>query len=311
MEQMGQAFGMSLFIFMLAAGLGVAGRRTSTLVLQKFSVAQKPQPDYAPNVEIVGRMQGVIGFILSLVGLSPVTRLTIARGEVRYETSSLFGQKSQFVPLTRISGISAGVSKPFSALLLAAVTIFVSLSLSFNLGSFYPLVGGLLMATGCVVYYALTKKFFIDLHTSGAPTISLLLQPNVLEGVPIDVPRALAVVAVIRDLTLEASASSPTGRLPLAASFIPAAAMPDSTAEYIKDEDSYEAEEVDDLDDVVTGDEEADEVEAQHLVAKARQYVQAGQRQQAVNTLQSIIRQFPMTAAAEQARRSLDKIGLR
>lgn len=312
MPPIAEAIGMSFFIFMVATGLALAGRRTGTLVLQKFSVAQKPQPDSAPSVEIVGRMQGLIGFVLSLMGLSPVTQLTIARGEVRYETSSLFGQKSQFVPLTRISGISAGVCKPITALMLAVAVIFISIVLSNQLESLYPLLVGWLIVMGCILYYALNKKFFIDLHASGAPTISLLLRPNVLEGVPIDVTRALAVVAVIRDLTLAASQprSSPD-RLPLAASFIPAAAMPDSTAEYVKVEDSYESNEVDDLDDATDADEEADEVEAQHLMAKARQYVQSGQRQQAITILQTIIRRFPMTTAAEQARRSLDKIGVR
>ncbi|MDB5340885.1 MAG: hypothetical protein JWN70_6504 [Planctomycetaceae bacterium] len=302
MQALFESFSSLLFLVMLTVGARMAGKRSSTLVLQKFYVSQKPPLDHAPNVEIVGRMQGMVAFVLSLLGFSPITRLTIARGEVRYESSSLFGQRSQFVPLRCLTGISAGVYKPVSALFIAAMMLSSSVPLSYSLGSFIPLAVGLLQFIGLTIFYVLTKKFFIDLHAPGAPTISLLLKPNVLEGVPIDVAEALAVVAVIRDLTLQSTASSQASSVFQPAPLISA---PDSGTDSVASSEgsSYE-EEVDE------SDEDAGEVEARDLVARARQYVQAGQREQAVSVLQAVVRRFPNTTSAEQARRSLEKIGI-
>lgn len=164
MQALIESFGSLLFLVMLVAGARLGGKRSSTLVLQKFYISQKPSLDQAPNVEIVGRKQGVVAFALTLLGFSPITRLTIARGEVRYESSSLFGQQSQFVPLRCITGISAGVYKPVSSLINAAVVLFFGIFLSNRLDSLIPLLIGLLVFFGLCAFYFIAKKFFIDLH---------------------------------------------------------------------------------------------------------------------------------------------------
>lgn len=117
---------------------------------------------------------------------------------------------------------------------------------------------------------------------------------------------ALAVVAVIRDLILQSTTSSQANSL-----FQPAPLMPDpsSGTDSVEDsEDSYYEDEVDESEQAV---EDAGEAEASELVARARQYVQAGQREQAVSVLQAVVRRFPNTTSAAQARRSLEKIGIR
>jgi outer membrane protein assembly factor BamD (BamD/ComL family) len=53
-----------------------------------------------------------------------------------------------------------------------------------------------------------------------------------------------------------------------------------------------------------------DEEEARKLLVQARQHVQGGDKQRAVALLQEIIRRFPRTETADQARRNLQKRGL-
>ncbi len=306
MNALFESLGSFLFLIMLAAGARLGGKRSSTLVLQKFYISQKPTLDHAPSVEIVGRKQGLVAFVLTLLGFSPITRLTIARGEVRYESSSLFGQQSQFVPLRCITGISAGIYKPVSALINAAVVLFFGIFMSNTLGSLIPLVFGLLVFFGLCAFYFIAKKFFIDLHAPGAPAISLLVKPNVIEGLPIDVAEALAVVGVIRDLTMQSTSSSQANSV-----FQPAPLLrdpADGTDSVADREDSYYEEEAHESEEAT---EDAGEEEARELFARARHYVQAGQREQAVSVLQAVIRRFPNTTSAEQARRSLEKIGIR
>src|ERR1700752_3691306 len=100
------------------AAIGRLARRSSaTLVLQKLSVHRAPQPNEAPIVEIIGRSQGVIAFILTSMGFSASTRLTVNRIEVRCESASLFGQRFQFIPLRCMDPLAAGLHKPIGRLL--------------------------------------------------------------------------------------------------------------------------------------------------------------------------------------------------
>ena len=105
-------------------GMRLASSRSSTLVLQEFNVDRLPSRRTRKEVEIVGRLQGIIAFCLSLLGFSPITRFFIAGSELRCESSSLFGQRLQFIPLRSVSNVSAGVHKPFAALVFAGLLPF-------------------------------------------------------------------------------------------------------------------------------------------------------------------------------------------
>ena len=56
-----------------AFGIRLMRTRSATLVLQKYFIGVKPQPPARPVVVIVGRMQGIIAFVLTLMGFSPTT----------------------------------------------------------------------------------------------------------------------------------------------------------------------------------------------------------------------------------------------
>ena len=280
-------------------GLRLAQNRSATLVLQKFNIAVEPQSTPNPTVEIIGRRQGIVAFILSLLGFSPVTRFSISGPEIRCQSASLFGQRSDFIPLRCVSTMTAGVYKPVSAILFAMTFVFLGAFMSIELRSWAPIAVALVFAIICVVAYVLSKQFFIAIYPHGGPFIYLRFKPNVLEGVPIDVDQALAVVGVIRDLVFhDGSATASQGqaptRLPLPhqdnhathGTATPAWGPPPETHE---------------------GDAEE---QAKNLMAQARQHMKSGQTQHAVTTLQEILRRFPNTQTAAQSRRSLEKSGI-
>lgn len=280
-----------LLAIVALVGSRLSRNRASTLVLQKFTLSSTPRPLPHPTVEIVGRMQGIVAFTLSLMGFSPVTRFTIAGTELRCQSSSLFGQRSQFIPLRCVATVAAGVHKPISALVMAMVFTFFGVYMSFAYGSWAPVAIALLIAIALLASYFLTKKFFIEVHSNGGPPISLLFKPNVIEGVPIDVEQALAVVSVIRDLVLQqgtpAATNDPHTVAPQQAPHDPP--LPQS----INQQAAY-----------------GFETSADRLFAEARELAQAGQREQAITVLQEIVRRFPETPEAQQARRSLQKSGV-
>jgi hypothetical protein len=309
-----EAIGVVVFFLAIASGVGMrlARNRTSTLVIQTFHIAVKPQATQNPTVEIVGRVQGVVAFALSLLGFSPITRFTIAGTELRCQSSSLFGQRSQFIPLRCVSTMAAGIHKPIATLVWAALFIMLGFYISFAMGSWAPIAIALLFGIACVVSYILSKKFFVEVYSQGGPPISLLFKPNVLEGVPIDVEQALAVVGVIRDMIINEGAAAHSGHRsgPIDTQTPPDDAPDDSPGWAVPASDP----------DVAThwappivsheNTEEDDEEQAKQLMAQARQHVQAGQKQLAINALQEIVRRFPTTRVAEQARRNLQKSGI-
>jgi len=282
-----------LFVVGLAstAGLKLVRNRTSTLVIQKYYIAVEPQPSPNPTVEIVGRAQGAVALVLSLIGLSPIIRFTIAGSELRCQSTSLFGQRLQFIPLRCVTTMAAGIHKPIGMLIWAAVSVVSGLYMSLEMRAWTPIGVSLFSALVMVVLYVMSKKFFIEVYAQGGPSISLLFKPNLLEGVPLDVDQALAVVDVIRDLILrEGSGTRPQ--------------EPPSVPRYV--EAPYEASAW--ASSNAKSDDDDDE-QARQLFAQARQYAQDGDRQRAVFTLQEIVRRFPQTETADQARRNLQKRG--
>ncbi len=271
--------------------------QSSTLVLQKFSLAVTSQAVPQPTVEIVGRMHGIVAFVLTLMGFSPITRFTIAGPEIRCQSSSLFGQRSQFIPLRCVTTMAAGVHKPISMLIWALVVVVMGSYMSYGAGSWLYFAVAQMLGIVFVVMYFITKKFFIEIYAQGGPPISLLFKPNVLEGVPIDVEQALEVVDVIRDLILQDGTGGSTTH--------------DSVLGDVDEEPRGHGTSWESADDEPEDDEpeDDDERQAKHWYAQARQYAQAGQARLAIATLRQLIRRFPNTAAAEQARRSLEKSG--
>lgn len=281
-------------------GMRLAGSRSSTLVLQEFKVDRSPLGPSKKEVEIVGRLQGIVAFCLSTLGFSPITRFFIAGNELRCESSSLFGQRIQFIPLRSVSNVSAGIHKPFSALVFAGFLPVFGIYLRVTTGSWIALVTCLLIAAGLVALYVVSKKFFLEIHSQGGPSIGLLFKPNVIEGVPINVERALSIAAVIRDLVVESSENR--SRYATRTSDFPENARatnwpPESIEEFPNP--VYEPPPIPDQ-----------ESEAKKMFAQARGFSQEGKTEMAVEILRKLIANYPDTSPAHQARRSLEKSGL-
>lgn len=310
-----------------AFGVRLIRTRSATLVLQKYFVGMHPLPSTAPAVEIVGRMQGIIAFVLSLMGFSPITRLTLAGAELRCESTSLFGQRMQLIPIRQVSNLAAGIHKPIGNLISAAVINVSGLSLSWTLSSFWPITLSLIVGIILVALYAISKKFFVEIHSQGGPPISLLFKPNILEGVPIDAESAMAVIDVIRDLVM----ASGTTRSGFAGSVvtIPAAPAPSPTSLEssipVSDESSFDASpfsfaqaedepaeifvEPEDDEPAPTSPEEH-EARADAMLAESKQFAADGDRRRAVRLLKVIVKNHSNTKAAQQARRTLERSGI-
>lgn len=311
----------TLFWSVVLAGVGIrlVRSRASTLVLQKYVVRVQPQPSEQTIVEVVGRMQGVIAFVLTLMGFSPITRLTLTGSELRCESTSLFGQRLQLIPVRQVSNLAAGIHKPIGNLIAAAVLNIAGVTMSWSLGTLVPLAGGLVIGIILVALYAISKKFFVEIHSQGGPPISLLFKPNILEGVPIDATSAMEVIAVIRDLVMASGTTSSEGIVPRPSPInwgtsvpLDGEDSPDGSpfqpfrAETEPEEIIVELEEQE----PDTLDSDDPEMKADALLAESKQFASDGDRRRAVRLLKAIVTRYPTTKAGQQARRTLERSGI-
>src|SRR6185312_6652707 len=95
------------------------------LVLRRFVVRTEPSADI--HVEIVGRAQGLIGFLLTLAKISPESTLTVRKTDATLDAVGLMGRRHTFVPLTQAQGSRSGYERPFLLLLISIFFLLNSL----------------------------------------------------------------------------------------------------------------------------------------------------------------------------------------
>jgi hypothetical protein len=294
------------FLFLLAGAQVARGARSVTLVAQKFHLSVAPKRPTEPAVEIVGRAQGVIAFVLSLMGISPITRFIVAGSELRLQRTSVLGESAHYIPLRSISSLSGGVKKPITTLVVGTFIIVLGVGSSIASRSWIPIVISFVLAIICLIYYALSKRFFLAVYPHGGPGIQLMFAPNVLEGVSINSEQTLAVIAVIRDLILAKGEEAPlalTAAVESADFERPHQGQPQTWSEMKPEE--FEPLEVEPLEVETIDVEEL----ANNLYSSARALAQSGEQQKAIAALKDILRRYPTTEAAKKARRNLERAG--
>lgn len=284
--------------------------RTTKLVLQKLVAHEAASGESQAVIELVGRQQGIISFCLTLIGLSPITELTVTRTEVCCNTTSMFGRVNHAIPLRSVCSVAAGTQKPISYIVFAGLflmgTMLGGLRALWNNGVIYAagtILVGLLLTALFVWLYAIKRRFFLSIHAAGGPSVVVSFTPNVIEGVPLDLDRALRIVKLFRDQVLEATPSGsstsdtgPRGRPPEQTApqpdvFSASSPIPPGRPQFI-DSDTD------------------DQDQAGVLLAKARELIRQSQRDQAITVLREITNQFPDSREAQVARSTLEKAGI-
>jgi hypothetical protein len=286
---------------------------TTKLVIQKVAAHESATGESSPVIELVGRQQGILSFLLTLVGVSPVTDFRVTSEEVCCNSTSLFGRRNQAVPLRAISSVAAGVRKPvgylFVALCFAAVGVFGGLGVLWNDGLTNFLAAILVCGALAAVFawlYAINKTFFVSIHAQGGPPILLAFKPNVIEGVPLNLDRALQVVKIIRDRVVASTSPVPPGSGGHAPALNASAPNGHQVPHSDYDASAPVASEYEFSTDSVSPSARIPE----ELLQETRSLIKQGKRQEAVDVLREIIVRFPDSDEAGVARSTLAKAGI-
>jgi hypothetical protein len=226
-------------VVLLVARRGGAMALGPTLVLRRFHV--DPKSASGVYVEIIGRPEGLLGWLLTTLGIDSEVTLSVSDHDVTKEESSLAGRKRTVVPLQVIASGAVGYTKSIVLLFLGLIVVIWGV-VSGLLDNGAPimvlalLVGGTMLAV-----YWLSNRLQFSIETFGGSILGLKFKRSVIENVAVDFDKAAAVVELLHDLMLRTqarpgtdapsphvAATSTTGRPPAAA---PAPVQPAARSE--------------------------------------------------------------------------------
>jgi hypothetical protein len=155
------------------------------LVLKEWYVGTKGNPTEEPLVSIVGRAPGFMAFLLNIIGLDPTTTMQVSSKAVYFTTSSIKGQETRVIPLSKISSTYYGYNKPVEYLIAAVATSWTCIG---------PII--------FIILYFLKKSLTLAVVEQSGVISAIRFKASVIEGIEVNEQECENVNNVIRDLLL-------------------------------------------------------------------------------------------------------------
>jgi len=164
-------------------------------------------------LKIKGRTPGLIGWVLSVLGIDAVTSLTCNRKSIRFEEASIrVGKNTINIPLTAVSAVSSGIDKPFAILCLGAVSIILGFIIAIFTNSFGLFMLGLAIGAGFLILYKLKKNMSFGIFCGGdKPIAVILMKKSIIEGQDIDESRYEAAATALFKAVMESRSKGGQG----------------------------------------------------------------------------------------------------
>ena len=173
----------------------------SLLALKEFRVEREPQ-ESTEFIRIAGRRPGIVGWLLSRLGIDPTTTFVATDRDITFDSSSMFGKVTHVVPLTSVASASSGMRKPMHYLGIGLVFFFGGITsvIGGAKGSGWVLLLCLAVASLMFFLYATRKRFSVSITSSGGTTFGVAFKKGFIEGESLDPRQASQAARVIRDL---------------------------------------------------------------------------------------------------------------
>lgn len=204
---------MVVFALIGAAWTWRKGTLGVTLVLREFRVSRTPN---TPTViRIVGRISGVVNWLLTLLRLKPEVEFEVTQEAVSIRYSSLSGFRQFYVPVEHVCCTECGYQRSVMALVFAAL---------FSVGFLFNLLSGILsafadrrseassditIALGFLILdaiaaalYYFSKRIVLSIETESGGRQGVLFKRSVMENVSVDLPQALQAMGMLNALIL-------------------------------------------------------------------------------------------------------------
>jgi hypothetical protein len=191
-----------LIIFAVVSRLkrGVKG---PSLVLTHWAV--NPQPEGGNYVEITGRAEGIVGWLLTVLKLGATTTLVVSERDVSMSIASLSGQIQQSAPHHAVTSTTCGLRKPMGYLILA-IWGFIGV-IPGLLAGIFPGIISLVLAVVFLVAYFISKKMLLSMTIASGPVMGLTFKKSMIEGVAVDIDALRHATTIINYLSTRPGAA--------------------------------------------------------------------------------------------------------
>jgi hypothetical protein len=183
----------------------------SGLVIKSWSADTKPVDGDNNYVSITGRRGGLWGWILSILGIDPTTRIRVGIERIEFFSSSLDGTQTVLIPLQSVSSTYYGYHKPWkSAVAIFVAVVWFAASLGFGpvgerVGSTTSgfavfAVAGAIAAIISLVYYFLNRTLTLGFVADSGVGHGIRFKRSVIENKDIDERQAQTVCMIVQRL---------------------------------------------------------------------------------------------------------------
>jgi hypothetical protein len=172
----------------------------ATLVLKKFNLNYNPTSLQDDVVHVIGRQAGILGFLLSLAKIDPITEIKVNSERVEFRQASFFGQTTLTTPIPAITGIMGGYTKPKT--LFFSTILFAILGLVAATEGVGMLIACWLISLILFILYILKKDMSLYLQNGGDNLWGLTFKRSIIENVAVDINKVNEAVQLINDRVL-------------------------------------------------------------------------------------------------------------
>jgi hypothetical protein len=154
-------------------------------------------------IEIEGRPAGLMGWVLTKIGLDSEQLLKVTKSELVLDAGGLQGRHREMTPMSGIASTSVGYTKSVWTLLSGLVILAWGLFRGIAFDSKFALISGVIVGGVLLVKYWLSKRLHVAVETTGGRFIGVPFKRSIIENVTVDFEKCSSVVDVIRQLILE------------------------------------------------------------------------------------------------------------
>ena len=156
-----------------------------SLVIKKWHASKSNVDEDGNYVHLIGREAGLLAWILSKLGIDPVSEVEIKKDLISFTISSLAGKETRIIPMRSVSCSYYAYEKPWKPALILGL-VFLPFAFS-----------GLLIGP---LYYFLNKSLSVGVVEMSGWSGAFSFKRSIIEGQNIQEEEAYEVVNIIRSL---------------------------------------------------------------------------------------------------------------
>ena len=163
------------------------GSGMSTLVLRRFILSDDPESDTL--VFVVGSKSGIMGWLMTVAGISAETTLRVSKKDILFRDASLSGSSDSLLTLKGgVASVHCAIYKPIGFIVFAVLFFVAGLVLLVVSGGILCVLS-LLLGGVMLVFYHFNKKLRIMIQSKGGAVFGMSFKASLIENVPVDIDR--------------------------------------------------------------------------------------------------------------------------